>query len=132
MDRTVQAVTRRRRGVGRSIAGLAAAVAVVASALVAGSSASYAAPPTEDCAVPYPVAELTDGQPVRGLTVSKGTTPEEFTGEILGVLEDGIAPDVDMTSPPSGEKYPKPRRKRFDSAPLRGSTSSAMLKTSSR
>jgi hypothetical protein len=34
--------------------------------------------------------------PVSGLTVSKGTTPEAFTGEILGVLEGGIAPGIDM------------------------------------
>lgn len=96
MGREVQVVTRLRRVVGRGTVGLTAVVAVVASALVIGGSASYAAPPAEDCAVPYPVAEVTDGQPVRGLTVSKGTTPEEFTGEILGVLEDGIAPGVDM------------------------------------
>jgi hypothetical protein len=34
--------------------------------------------------------------PVSGLTVSKGTTPEAFTGEILGVLEGGIAAGIDM------------------------------------
>lgn len=31
-----------------------------------------------------------------GLTVERGTAPEPFTAEIVGVLEDGIAPDVDM------------------------------------
>ncbi len=31
-----------------------------------------------------------------GLTVSEGTTPEAFEGSIIGVLDDGIAPGVDM------------------------------------
>ena len=34
--------------------------------------------------------------PVTGLTVTSGTTPEPFTGKVLGVLQDGIAPDLDM------------------------------------
>jgi hypothetical protein len=42
------------------------------------------------------VADILEGQLVDGLTVSKGTNPEEFQGEILGVLEDGIGPDLDM------------------------------------
>ncbi|WP_176168851.1 SpoIVB peptidase S55 domain-containing protein [Krasilnikoviella flava] len=33
---------------------------------------------------------------MNGLTVSKGTTPQAFTGEVLGVLSDGIGPDLDM------------------------------------
>ena len=33
---------------------------------------------------------------VDGLTVSRGTEPEEFTGTVLGVLTDGISPGVDM------------------------------------
>lgn len=37
-----------------------------------------------------------DGAPVSGLTVSTGTTPEEFTGTVLGVLRDGIAPGRHM------------------------------------
>ncbi|MEN5072365.1 SpoIVB peptidase S55 domain-containing protein [Isoptericola cucumis] len=55
-----------------------------------------AAAPTPDCAAPFPVADLVSGAPVDGLTVSKGTTPQEFTGEVLGVLSDGIAPGLDM------------------------------------
>ncbi len=54
------------------------------------------ADPTPDCAEPFPVAELTEGQVVEGLTVDNGTTPEPFTGTVLGVLEDGIAPGLDM------------------------------------
>jgi len=77
--------------------GLTAACALALGGMTGGGMApAHAAPPAEDCAVPYPVEELSEGQLVRGLTVSKGTTPEEFTGEILGVLEDGIAPGIDM------------------------------------
>ncbi|GAA1735550.1 hypothetical protein GCM10009809_33410 [Isoptericola hypogeus] len=57
---------------------------------------SAAAAPAPDCAVPFPVADLTSGAAVHGLTVSRGTTPQEFTGEVLGVLSDGIAPGLDM------------------------------------
>jgi len=49
-----------------------------------------------DCTPAYPIAELTAGQAVHGLTVSKGTVPEGFTGEVLGVLKDGILPGQDM------------------------------------
>ncbi|MBA2446311.1 MAG: hypothetical protein H0V49_13420 [Nocardioidaceae bacterium] len=33
---------------------------------------------------------------VHGLTVTSGTTPDTFNGEVLGVLDDGIAPGLDM------------------------------------
>ncbi len=49
-----------------------------------------------DCTPAYPIADLTAGQAVHGLTVSKGTVPEGFTGEVLGVLKDGILPGLDM------------------------------------
>lgn len=75
---------------------------VVAAALSVGGTAvltapvASSAPAVVDCPEAFPVDELTDEQPVSGLTVSKGTTPEEFTGEVIGVLEGGIAPDLDM------------------------------------
>ena len=78
------------------------AAAIVASMAMLGGTASLAtapaqsAPPAGDCTQPYPVAEVTDGQAVDGLTVSEGTTPEAFTGEVLGVLNDGIAPGLDL------------------------------------
>ncbi len=72
----------------------AAATVLLGGLLLAPPPASAA--PAEDCAVPYPVAELSRGAPVAGLTVSAGTTPEPFTGEVLGVLDDGIAPGLDM------------------------------------
>lgn len=78
------------------------AVAVVAATALLGGMASVTTAPAQsaavvgDCAQPYPVAEVTDGQVVDGLTVTEGTTPVAFTGEILGVINDGIAPGLDM------------------------------------
>ncbi|MFC7876708.1 SpoIVB peptidase S55 domain-containing protein [Isoptericola sp. NPDC057391] len=96
------AARRRRRlpgsGTGRRAAGLtasgAAGALVLAGLVAVGPSATAA--PTPDCAAPFPVAEVASGAPVHGLTVSKGTTPQAFTGEVLGVLSDGIGPDLDM------------------------------------
>lgn len=76
--------------------------AIVASMALLGGTAQLTTAPAQsaavagDCAQPYPVADVTDGQAVDGLTVSEGTTPEAFTGEILGVINDGIAPGLDM------------------------------------
>ena len=39
----------------------------------------------------YHLADLDRGDRVDGLTVSSGTQPMGFTGEILGVINDGIA-----------------------------------------
>lgn len=86
----------------RSTIALATAVATafglatVAVGTTPAQSAAPAAAPADDCAAAFPVAELTRGAAVTGLTVSEGTTPEGFTGEVLGVLDDGIAPGVDM------------------------------------
>ncbi|MEZ5191330.1 MAG: hypothetical protein R2734_01415 [Nocardioides sp.] len=74
-----------------------AAIAALAltGAAVAPTPAQSASAPAP-CPESYPVADLTAGQPVHGLTVSSGVTPEGFTGEVLGVLKDGIAPGLDM------------------------------------
>jgi hypothetical protein len=76
------------------------AVAIAAASTLALVSLGTAGPAVSAvdpaCPAAFPVADLLDGQLVDGLTVSKGTTPEGFSGEILGVLEDGIAPDLDM------------------------------------
>ncbi len=78
----------------RATTGLVATVLAVSG--VAALSAPAQAAPAEDCATPFPISELTEGQAVEGLTVAKGTTPEPFTGEIIGILENGIAPGLDM------------------------------------
>ncbi len=83
----------RRRG--RALASLTAAALVAGTgAATLGSSAQAA--PTPDCKAPYPIASLAQGDPVNGLTVDQGVTPEPFTGEVVGVLDDGIAPGLDM------------------------------------
>src|SRR5687767_12893318 len=83
----------RRRG--RALVALTASLGLVAGvpALSGGVAQSE---PTPDCAQPFPIADLAAGDPVDGLTVSKGTTPEGFTGEVVGILHDGIAPGLDM------------------------------------
>src|SRR5262245_40862802 len=50
----------------------------------------------DGCPAAFPVTDLTVGQTGEGLTVETGTTPDPFTVTILGVLDDGIAPGVDM------------------------------------
>ena len=84
--------TRRTRALASltAVAGLGLAGAAVAT------SPAQSAAPAGDCAVAFPESSLAAGDPVTGLTVTHGTTPEGFTGEVLGVLDDGIGPDVDM------------------------------------
>jgi len=79
--------TRRLWPVGAALTGL------VAAGLP--TTATTAAPP-DSCPSAIPVREVTDGMPVHGLTTTSGTTPEAFTGEVLGVLDDAIAPGLDL------------------------------------
>jgi hypothetical protein len=76
------------------LASAAVATGLCLGAATVVSAPSQAAPGT--CDTTYPVAELTAGQAITGLTVSSGTAPDAFTGEVLGVLQDGIEPGVDM------------------------------------
>ena len=73
-----------------TVAGLAGA------ASFAGASPAQSVPADPACPEAFPVAALVKGQPVDGLTVSSGTVPDTFGGEVLGVLRDGIAPGLDM------------------------------------
>ena len=57
--------------------GLTSSVAAAAPAAAATGAAA-------SCPDPYPAASLTRGDAVTGLTVTEGTTPEEFTGEHVG------------------------------------------------
>ncbi len=84
------------RGRGRIAAALAASLGLAASAGAVTTGPAQSVPPTGDCPTAFAVADLVEDQPVEGLTVTKGTTPTEFTGTVIGVLEDGIAPDLDM------------------------------------
>jgi hypothetical protein len=86
-------VVRRR---GAALVALTASLGLVAGVPALSGGAAQSAEPTPDCAEPFPIAELAAEDLVEGLTVSKGITPEPFTGEVIGVLHDGIAPGLDM------------------------------------
>jgi hypothetical protein len=77
------------------VATVSVAVLAVTTALV-GATPAHSIPADPACPDAFPVADLAKGQPVDGLTVSSGNVPDEFTGEVLGVVDDGIAPDLDM------------------------------------
>ncbi|WP_341927992.1 SpoIVB peptidase S55 domain-containing protein [Nocardioides psychrotolerans] len=77
-----------------SLAALATTTGMLVGVTATGPATS--AEPAGDCTAVFPVAEVAAGQLVEGLTVDSGVTPEPFTGEVLGVLEGGIAPGLDM------------------------------------
>ena len=79
------------RGKGK-IRGLTAVLGA-AGALVATGTA-VAAP--GQCPQIMPTGDLVVGDLGEGWTVSQGTTPESFAGEVLGVLPGAIAPGRDM------------------------------------
>lgn len=73
------------------------AVVTAAIVTVAGLGAAPAQSATDSqCPAAFPVDSLVRDQPVTGLTVSVGTTPEAFTGKVIGVLDNGIMPGLDM------------------------------------
>ncbi len=81
---------------------VSAAIGTAGAAGAAGGPAS--APPTgviapastQECPDAFPVDELTRGQVLSGLTVARGTQPKPFLATVIGVLNDGIAPGLDM------------------------------------
>lgn len=79
----------------RALAATTAAGLALGTLAVTGGTA-VSAEPTPDCATPYDVSQLQEGDAVTGLTVDDGTTPEAFTGEVIGTLDDGIAVGLDM------------------------------------
>lgn len=79
----------------RALAATTAAGLALGTLAVTGTPA-VSAEPTPDCAAPYDVSQLQKGDAVTGLTVESGTTPEEFTGEVIGTIDDGIAVGLDM------------------------------------
>ncbi|MBC9733928.1 SpoIVB peptidase S55 domain-containing protein [Nocardioides marmotae] len=86
--------TTRRRGT--ALVTLTATTGLLLGTASLGAGPATSAEPAGDCATPFPVSELAEGDAVTGLTVTKGTTPESFAGEVIGVYEDGIGPDLDM------------------------------------
>ena len=89
---------RRPHSRGLRVALLTSLALAVPVALVEGGTvpAAHSAAASGDCAVAYPTTELTAGQLVNGLTVTQGVTPSPFTGEVLGVLKDGVLPGIDL------------------------------------
>src|SRR5262245_51372609 len=88
----------RLRRPSRRFGVLAVAVAAMTTGAVAAASGQAAAPPAHDphWAEAFPVDGRFRDMPVTGMTVSTGTDPDQFTGSVLGVLNDGIAPGIDM------------------------------------
>jgi hypothetical protein len=86
-------LTRRKK---RPVA-LFAGLGLVMAGLMPGSPAAVAqnAPPPA-CPAVLPVNALQPGMTGVGYTVSQGLNPDPFDVEILGVLDDGIAPGKDM------------------------------------
>jgi hypothetical protein len=70
-------------------------VALGAVVLAAAANASVADAATE-CPSIVSVSRVTEGMTGTGWTVSRGTEPEPFGVEVLGVIPDGIAPGRDM------------------------------------
>ncbi len=79
---------------GRALASLTTVLGLGLGATAVAAGPAQSDVPTGDCSVAAPVPAA--GQDVHGLTVTHGTAPEGFTGKVIGVLNDGIAPDVDM------------------------------------
>lgn len=75
-----------------------AALAVSALAATLGFSvvSPSSAAPDPGCTPATDLTTLAPGASLHGLTVSRGTTPEAFTGAVIGIQEDGIVPGVDL------------------------------------
>lgn len=60
------------------------------------SPPAHAVPPAVECPTALPVADVRAGMTGEGLTVVRGSTPETFAVEVLGVLTNGIGAGRDM------------------------------------
>jgi putative cell wall-binding protein len=68
------------------LVGALALLAIVLATLPASSAQGQVGPPA-GCPEPFPVEEITEGMIATGWTVERGTDPEPFTVEILGVQD---------------------------------------------
>src|SRR3954469_23133662 len=78
--------------IGRTITALALTATGLSGLAAVAPSVSAAA----GCPTAAPISAATKDAPVNGVTVSSGTDPEPFTGSVIGVLNDGIAPGLDL------------------------------------
>lgn len=77
--------------------GLSASLGLVAPGLSTGSAnAAPPAPNPVDCPTATPLDSLSRGEDVTALSVSQGTTPDEYAGSVLGVLKDALGPGRDL------------------------------------
>lgn len=85
---------RRRPSRPAFVAGVLGALVAVSATTAPARSApgGEAGVPDTECPAAATVASVAPEDPVTGWTVSKGTTPEPFEGEVLGVLEDAVSP----------------------------------------
>ncbi|MGI8407973.1 MAG: SpoIVB peptidase S55 domain-containing protein, partial [Actinomycetota bacterium] len=86
---------RRGRLSSRRYLAVALGIALVSGALLTAPAGATHGGPGE-CPPVMPTADVRDAMTGTGYTVSEGTTPEPFSVEVLGVLEDGIGPGRDM------------------------------------
>ena len=68
----------------------------IAAALLGLAAAAVPAAAFADCETVLPSSAVTAGMTGTALTVTHGTTPESIDVEVLGILENGIAPGRDM------------------------------------
>src|SRR3954451_12585326 len=78
--------------IGRTIT----ALTLTATGLSGLAAIAPAVSATDGCPAAAPLSAATRDAPVNGVTVSSGTDPEPFTGSVIGVLNDGIAPGLDL------------------------------------
>jgi hypothetical protein len=72
------------------------AVALTATGLGGLTVIAPSVSATDGCPTAAPISAATKDAAVNGLTVSSGTVPEPFSGSVIGVLNDGIAPGLDL------------------------------------
>ncbi|MEO6470425.1 MAG: hypothetical protein ABIR57_01255, partial [Aeromicrobium sp.] len=80
----------------RTLIGLASSIALVTGGIALSSTAANAVPAIDQCPAVFPASDLIAGQPVSGLTTTTDTQPEQFAGEYVSKLTDGIGPDKDL------------------------------------
>lgn len=82
----------------RTLLGLGATCALVSGFLVQSTVTTAEAAPASHAPCPdaFPAGDLTEGQEVEGLTVTRGTTPEAFTGTYYDTVDQGIGRGRDL------------------------------------
>ncbi len=83
---------------GRRAVSVAALGATLVAALLASATPATSAADSQ-CPAAYPARDIPGSGadlPVSGLTVRSGTKPVQFTGTVIGKLDDGILPGTDL------------------------------------